>query len=218
VRTPEDGLARVRVGYALWVPLPRFEKLAPEKRRLILDVAREEIAEHGYNEASLNRIIARCGISKGAMYYYFADKADVFFAVLDDVADRVEAKVESSVPRPTSVEGFWSSVEAAFGAIVELALEDPELVALGRMLYAGGPQASLDRLGTRLTSWVAAALGVGRELGAVRSDVAEDVLVAATTGMLLGVDRLMVDLAPEEGEIAIRAVIDLTRSMLAPSE
>ena len=64
------------------MPRPRFERLDPERRGAVLDAAATEFAARGYDGASYNRIIERSGVSKGAMYYYFEDKADLYATVL----------------------------------------------------------------------------------------------------------------------------------------
>ena len=60
------------------MPRPRFEKLSPEKREQILETSAKEFAANGYEGASLNQILAKAGISKGAAYYYFDNKADLY--------------------------------------------------------------------------------------------------------------------------------------------
>ena len=64
------------------MPRPRFDKLPPDKRGRILEAAALEFAAHGFDGASLNRIISTAGISKGAAYYYFDDKADLYATVV----------------------------------------------------------------------------------------------------------------------------------------
>ena len=64
------------------MPRPRFEKLAEGKRRRILEAAAKEFATYGYENASLNRMLEEAGISKGAAYYYFDDKADLYTTTL----------------------------------------------------------------------------------------------------------------------------------------
>ena len=61
----------------------RFQKLSPEKQEAILAAAADEFAERGYGAASLNRIIERAGSSKGSLYYYFDDKADLLRTVVE---------------------------------------------------------------------------------------------------------------------------------------
>ena len=64
------------------MPRPRFDKLPPERQATILDAATVEFATAGYENASLNRIIERAELSKGATYYYFDGKEDLYLTVL----------------------------------------------------------------------------------------------------------------------------------------
>ena len=45
-------------------------------------------AKHGYEGASINEIAAEAGFSKGALYWNFASKEDLFFALLDQRIDK----------------------------------------------------------------------------------------------------------------------------------
>ena len=67
----------------------RFENLDRDKQEAILQVAAEEFAERGYEGASINRIIERSGMSKGSVYYYFEDKADLFATTLERSIQRI---------------------------------------------------------------------------------------------------------------------------------
>ena len=69
--------------------LPRFAKLDPTKKATIIAVATEEFARQGYEKASLNRIIVRCGMSRGTLYYYFADKEDLYETVIRDFSGTI---------------------------------------------------------------------------------------------------------------------------------
>src|SRR5258708_31869284 len=71
------------------MPFERFEKLAPAKRERILEVAAQEFAAKGFEGASVNRILERAQMSKGAAYYYFADKADLFGAAVLYASERI---------------------------------------------------------------------------------------------------------------------------------
>jgi hypothetical protein len=50
------------------VARPRFLKFDPERRDRLLEAAAEEFAARGYGAASLNKLIARLGLSKGQFY------------------------------------------------------------------------------------------------------------------------------------------------------
>ena len=55
-----------------------FENLPDEKRKRVLAEATQEFAEHGYHQASINRIVDRLGIAKGSLFKYFGNKQGLF--------------------------------------------------------------------------------------------------------------------------------------------
>jgi AcrR family transcriptional regulator len=54
-------------------------------RGKLLAAAFEEIYRHGFQAASLDRILAGAGVTKGALYHHFPDKAALGYAVVDEV-------------------------------------------------------------------------------------------------------------------------------------
>lgn len=86
----------------------------PKATRLrILEVAAEEMAAHGYKAASLSVILAKSGVSKGALYHHFPSKLALGHAVIDELYSG-------------QFQEFWS---------FPLEHEDP-LEALGQFLLA----------------------------------------------------------------------------------
>jgi AcrR family transcriptional regulator len=58
----------------------------PEATRdKLLNAAFEEIYRRGFQAASLNTILAKAGVTKGALYHHFPDKASLGYAVVDEV-------------------------------------------------------------------------------------------------------------------------------------
>lgn len=57
---------------------------AEQTRQKILDVAADEIHQHGFQATSLSTILNRCGISKGALYYHFTNKLELGYAVFEE--------------------------------------------------------------------------------------------------------------------------------------
>ena len=56
--------------------------LSPEKHRQILAGAATAFAQDGYEGASMSRIAACAGVSKGTLYNYFDGKAELFAALI----------------------------------------------------------------------------------------------------------------------------------------
>jgi TetR/AcrR family transcriptional repressor of nem operon len=54
-------------------------------RDKLLQAAFEEIYRRGFQAASLDTILAKAGVTKGALYHHFPDKAALGYAVVDEV-------------------------------------------------------------------------------------------------------------------------------------
>ena len=203
-------------------PHPRFARLPPERRHAVLQAAAQEFAEHGFESASLNRILEGAGVSKGSFYYYFDDKADLFTAVVDE-ATAVLLPPEPLDLAALSAETFWPRLEQLFFETEERALAAPWLATAGRLFYHP-PAAELEpvvraRL-EQARGYLAILVERGRELGAVRDDLPVSLLVAQVTAAAEAGDRWMVEswesLAPDELEAAGRGIFAALRRLAAP--
>ncbi len=58
-----------------------------ETKLKILEVGKAEFLEYGYKDASLRKIVAKAGFTKGAFYGYYEDKASLFYDLTDPCAD-----------------------------------------------------------------------------------------------------------------------------------
>src|ERR1700689_2070183 len=57
-------------------------------RAALLQAAMEVFAQRGYRDASVDEIAERAGYSKGAIYFHFSGKDDLFFALLEERIDQ----------------------------------------------------------------------------------------------------------------------------------
>jgi AcrR family transcriptional regulator len=64
------------------------DSLSPEKRQQILLGAASVFAADGYEGASMTRIAAEAGVSKGTLYNYFTSKAALFSAHVAETCER----------------------------------------------------------------------------------------------------------------------------------
>jgi len=56
-------------------------------RERVLETATDLFAEKGYAGTSVREIVARAGVSKPVLYYYFQSKEGLFYAILEWAAD-----------------------------------------------------------------------------------------------------------------------------------
>ena len=59
-----------------------------DSRAALLRAGRELFAERGYAGVGTEEIVARAGVTRGALYHHFADKRDLFRAVHEELEQR----------------------------------------------------------------------------------------------------------------------------------
>ena len=60
----------------------QYEEIRSEKRQLIISVALELFANHGYSSTSISQIAENANISKGLLYNYFKSKEELLNAII----------------------------------------------------------------------------------------------------------------------------------------
>lgn len=85
----------------------RTKSEAEETRESILDAAELEFLENGVSRTTLERIARRAGVTRGAVYWHFRDKNDLFAAMVERVRlplqDLIERIRHESVGDPLTV-------------------------------------------------------------------------------------------------------------------
>ncbi|MCB9742455.1 MAG: TetR/AcrR family transcriptional regulator [Alphaproteobacteria bacterium] len=206
------------------MPRPRWSRLDPAQQARILDAAAEEFAAAGFHEASLNRILAEAGLSKGAAYYYFDDKEDLFLTLVEA---RVGALVREAAAGALPEADFWGWVERLSWGVFGGLAQDPKSWALARELYAmlpGGRSPRVAEAWAQVSAWTERLLERGQALGEVREDLPLSLLSALTLGLGEALDRWALDAVPDpeaaEAEMGpvMAASMDLFRRLLAPGK
>lgn len=72
----------------------------PVKRAQILDGAGRVVSQMGFDAASMNDIAREAGVSKGTIYVYFANKEDLFEALMEETRQRIFRDLEAELGRP----------------------------------------------------------------------------------------------------------------------
>ncbi len=107
-----------------------------DRRAEILDIAGPLFLEHGYQGASMSRIAAAVGGSKGTLYAYFSGKEELFAAYM---TERLQALVLEAFSLPEDA-GDPARVLALVGGRYLKLATDPSSVALLRLLYHEAPR------------------------------------------------------------------------------
>jgi AcrR family transcriptional regulator len=121
--------------------MPRITEEHREARRAqILDAARACLVEHGLEAVSMEMIIARSGLSTGAVYRYFKGKDEIMGATVTATVREIAAIVAPILARPAS---------ASPSRLVE------ELLStwLGYSYSGTGAAAGVDRMRAAVHGW-----------------------------------------------------------------
>jgi AcrR family transcriptional regulator len=96
------------------------ERQAAATREHLVAVARERFTEQGYAATSIEDIVQRAGVAKGALYHHFRGKDALFRAVYEAVlGDVVAAVMAAASAEPES----WASVRAGLSAFLDACLD-----------------------------------------------------------------------------------------------
>ena len=95
-------------------------------RGKLITVARRLFAEQGYADTSTPQIVEEAGVTRGALYHHFTDKADLFKAVYESVERELVEKIwtaalakDGPTPQQTAMLHLRAGAEAFIDACLE---------------------------------------------------------------------------------------------------
>lgn len=197
------------------MPRPRFKKLDEEKKKLILDVASEEFANHGYEKASYNAIIEKCNLSKGVMYYYFDDKRDLFNTIINE-ANESYLDFIGVWKECGKKEEYWAQIRELFLKSIAFFDKDPRAARLVSMSLKSPDILSetYKQLEHSATGWFTDVLKQGQSLSAVRDDIPMDYLVKLVFGFGQASDQWMLSKWESSSQTEMMQDIDTVFNLL----
>lgn len=157
-----------------------------QTRKTLLEAALWEMYRHGFQGASIDRLLEGTGLTKGALYHHFPNKQQLGYAVVDEV---IRPWILERWLRP--LEDINDPVSGLQSSLRQIMKEAPEEVVCGGCPLNNLVQemSSIDegfriRLEGILNDWragLAERLQVGQQAGTVRTDLDAD----ATAGFLV---------------------------------
>jgi AcrR family transcriptional regulator len=186
----------------------------------LLQAASREIYRSGFQSASLDKILASAGVTKGALYHHFKSKEALGYVVVEEV---IAPDVHGTWVRPLL--SVKDPIEALIGIVQGLSVR-PEDVCGGCQLNNLAQEMSpLDagfrkRLEIIFDDWregVASVLREGQTHGSVRRDVEPDDAASLLIAMVEGYGSLAKNAQdPKMIEAGIRNIVDWLRSLRPP--
>ena len=203
--------------------LPRFHRLPEERRRRLIASAAEEFASRGFKGAALSAIAEKSGMGKASVYYYFADKADLYATVLEEAWARLRSETRLEL-EALDAKNFWPELERVTRMNLELCRQEPWLLDAALLLNRASPdpanEAVLDEYLERRQEWEAVFIARGQELGAVRSDVPTDLLASMSLSVRqssnLWILERAKELSADECDTMALQVFGIYRGILSP--
>jgi AcrR family transcriptional regulator len=179
--------------------LTRAERKA-QTREALLDAGHAVFLRDGFHGASLDRVAAEAGFTKGAVYAHFTAKADLFLAILERRVDRRVLAQETAGADARSYEELVEQAAQQWGAVMR---EDRawSLLLLEFWTYAARDPELRERVAAqhrRTHDSIAAVLGALRDRTATTLAADDDALatIIMALGNGLNLDGLLFSDAP----------------------
>jgi len=92
----------------------------------LVAVARELFAERGYAGVGTQEIVARAGVTRGALYHHFEDKRDLFRSVHEELEQRLVADIGERIQ---GIDDPWELLTTGVRAFLD-ACTDPAVIRI----------------------------------------------------------------------------------------
>jgi TetR/AcrR family transcriptional regulator, acrAB operon repressor len=173
--------------------MPRPKQADPLARRQILAAALVVFSQRGYAGTTLDDITAEANLSKGAIYWYFDNKADLFASLLGERASVFSELLDDAARR---AQGPLAALRAMWLRWMEALESDPGYQAYARLAHlrvevADEPAKSMEARRTEerraqalVTEWLLAAMAAGELPAQLDVEAAALTFVGAGSGLV----------------------------------
>jgi AcrR family transcriptional regulator len=174
------------------MPKDTFFKLPEEKRTLICDVAIDEFAAYPFDQASINRIVAKAGIAKGSFYQYFKDKKDLFLHITHLITQEKTNYISPILCNPKRTD-FFSMMREFLLARQQFANDHPRYAAIRNSLLAHKEAPIFEEATTDNLPLSSSAIETLLERAIARGEIREDIDIKMFAYMIASMSVDMVE-------------------------
>lgn len=178
-----------------------------ELRAELLGAGLRCFARSGYRGATLDEIAAEARVTKGAVYWHFRDKADLFESVIRERACVLVADVMQAIAPETSPVGC---IRAILGAVFRFYVENPEMATLLGILRSGQDSVLRPEAEAELREFyrtIRAYLGDVVQSGIAMGDFAAGPPDALASWLLATIEGLVLQWAFEPEQVPLRETV-----------
>jgi len=104
----------------------RTKAEAEQTRHKLLDAAEQLFLQRGVSRTSLNDIATAAGTTRGAIYWHFQDKADLFNAMMERVTMPLEQALQSAAQPGTDAQPPLKALLGTLMLALRAAVHDPQ--------------------------------------------------------------------------------------------
>lgn len=200
----------------------RFLKLTSERQHTIVQAVIAEVADKGFDQAAVAAIAERAGMSKPALFYYFADRTELLATGLTRWFEAHTGRSEGLPLDAIAKTPVWTTIDRLIRAIAERVERSPVDVRFGRawieLAHVKDPAPALAPWAMRARAVIDAILQAGIEQRAIRADLPRPLLDEAALALALTADRwLEAEIAGGgDARSATQTVLRLLRSSFEP--
>lgn len=169
---------------------PKFRRRKADRPNEIVEAALQVFAAKGFAAARLDDIAARAGVSKGAIYLYFATKEDIFRAVVEQaIAPRLKVVAAMVADHP----GPFAELVEMFAERMAQVIETTPVGGVAKMVIGEAQnfptlaRVWLDELVDPALAALAAAIVAAQARGEVRPGEPRAFALSLIGALLMGV-------------------------------
>ena len=197
-----------------------FDKSFEHKQKL-MDAALDEFITHGYEQASINRILNRAGMSKGQFYYHFKNKESLYMALIDMLIEQKKSFLNNTMQPEDFQQDIFGIFKTQIRHGLAFAAQYPAINDFGQSFVREKGNAIYEKAMSENSFEENQSINQLIEMAYQRGEFREDLpltFIKRTIGYLFDHVADFVDLTqPTEAENNLNYLIDFMRKGLAKS-